>query len=189
VRTRHASLPWEEGPCTSFEEAYRRHRRFVWLRILEQLPRDPSGVEDVHQQVFIRLDRRIRKDRGVPDPLRPVLLGLVKDEVRNHVRAAKRRRTDGAPDSELPTSKPGPEELLGHAEGGVELKRYVEAIFARMRTEEVELITLAHLRGLVPKDIADSLGVAVETLRVKLYRARVKFGELYRRHDGPRRRP
>jgi RNA polymerase sigma factor (sigma-70 family) len=139
--------------------------------------------------VFIRLDRRIRDGGGVPNPLSPVLLGLVEDEVRNHVRAAKRRRIDGEPDSELPASKPDPEQLFGHAEHRAELKRHVEAIFARMRTEEVEILKLAHLRGLVMKDIAESIGVASGTVRVKLHRARLKFAELYRVSHGVRRKP
>ena len=144
---------------------------------------------DVYQQVFIRLDRRIRQNGGVPDPLRPVLLSLIEDEVRNHVRAAKRRRSDGEPDSEVPTSKPDPEQLVAHAERRAELKRHVEAIFTRMRTEEVELNKLAHLRGLVLNDVAEVLGVATGTVRVQLHRARLKFAELYRVHHGPWRKP
>jgi RNA polymerase sigma factor (sigma-70 family) len=186
VRRRRAPAPVDPAPCTSFEEAYQRHHRFVWLRIRDKLRNDAAAVEDVHQQVFLRLDRRIRNDRGVPDPLMPVLLGLVDDEVHNHLRAQRRRRNDGPPDSEMPSSKPDPEQLFAHAE----MKRQAEAIFARMRTDEAELIKLAHERGMSLKDIADYVGLTAVNVRVKLHRARIKFAELYRRFGyGSRRRP
>jgi RNA polymerase sigma-70 factor (ECF subfamily) len=136
----------------------------------------------------MRVNRRIRAGGGVPDPIGPVLFGIIDDEVRNAARARRRRRSDAAPDSAVPTSKPGPEQLFENAERRAGIRRDVEAIFSRMRTEERELLTLAHMDDVSLKEIAEGLGISEATLRVRLHRARVKFAELYRHHHGSRRR-
>src|SRR6185437_15208675 len=67
----------EEAPCASFEEAYARFRERIYHRALWMLGGDASAAQDVSQQVFMTLDRRIREEKKrVPHPLKPVLAGL-----------------------------------------------------------------------------------------------------------------
>jgi RNA polymerase sigma-70 factor, ECF subfamily len=190
VRARGEPLIDDKTPCTSFEEVHQRHGHFVLRRICEKLQSDPGGVDDVFQQVLIRVDRRIREGRCVPHPIVPVLLGIIADQVKNHRRARRRlRSSDDAPDSTVPASKPDPEQLLDGAERRAEVRQAVEAVFARMRTEEVELIKLALTGEVSQKEIAERMGVPEGTVSVKLHRARLKFAELYCRSHGPRRKP
>jgi RNA polymerase sigma factor (sigma-70 family) len=189
VRVRGARPPDDHRPCDSFDEVHTRYERYVWLRISHRLRDDPSGVDDVCQQVFIWLDQRILERGSVPHPVKPVLLGLMEDAICNHARAEKRRRSDAAPDSQMPSSKPDPEQLLGRAEHGVELQACVKGIFARMDQKQVELIKLSHLEELHVRDIAGRVGRAVATVRVELCRARARFRELYTIHRRSRSKP
>ncbi len=172
----------DEVPCTSFEEVCQRYRLYLQAAILTRLPRDWSAVDDVSQHVWITLDRLIREERRVPHPIRPVLATLVDKELCNHVRGVKRRREDDAPDSQVPTSKPGPEQLLDAAEQRLLSRRRVRAIFAQMDGEQVKLLQLAHFEEMEPKDIATLLGKEAGAVRVALHRARARFGALYRIH-------
>jgi RNA polymerase sigma-70 factor (ECF subfamily) len=185
VRARGARPPLDQGPCTSFEEVRARYKHVVWRHILERLRSDPSAAEDVHQEVFLRLSRRIRERGSVPHPVAPVLAGLVEDALKNHVRGVKRRRIDGEPEEDMPSSKPDPEQLMHRAE----LKQRVQAIFARMDEEDVQLIELAHVQGLQLADVAELVGKLVGTVAVELHRARARFRDLYDRHHGSRRKP
>jgi RNA polymerase sigma factor (sigma-70 family) len=189
VRARGPLPPLDDGPCASFEEVYRRFGGRVWSRIHYRLRGDRSEADDVQQQVFVRLARRIRAKGSVPHPVGPVLLGLVEDEVRNHLRSQKRRRSDGAPDSQIPASKPNQEQLLGLRQHGARIQEQVEGIFARMRGCDVDLIKLAHFRGLLPAEIAARIGLSAETVRARLCRARSRFAELYNRIPRSRREP
>jgi len=188
VRARGPTPPTGEGPCASLEEAYRRFGRRVRQQILGKLGGDEAAADDVGQQVWVKLARRIQRDLTVPDPILPALFGFVDDEVYNYARARKRRREDEAPDSSVPASKPDPEQLFGEAQGCEQLKRSVEAIFARMDADEVALIKLAHGDEESLKDFAASAGVNEGAVRVRLHRARKKFADLYRHVHGTRRK-
>jgi RNA polymerase sigma factor (sigma-70 family) len=186
---RRASVPQlDEKPCATFDEVYRRYRKAVWARIHERLWRYPSAAEDAHQVAFMWLHIRIQLKGGVPNPIGPVLFGLVEDAIVNQVRSLKRRHGDDPPDSQTPSSKPNPEQLLEHAQHPAVLRAEAEAIFSQMRPVDADLIKLAHQPGLGPQDVAERFGVTMDTLRVKLSRARARFRELYERHHGPRRK-
>ena len=90
----------------------------------------------------------------------------------------RRRCSDRAPDSQVPTSKPNPEQALVLAERPALLRRCLDAIFARMRPPDRELIELAELCGLSLDGIANRVGVAAGTVAVRLHRARARFDEL-----------
>ncbi len=186
VRAARERASPDAGPCTSFEEVYRRHWRLLFAQISGSVPDDPSAAEDILQRVLVRLNRRIGPGQVVPEPLLPVLYALAEDEVRNHRRAVKRRRADCEPDSEIPSSKPNAEQILEHIERGEERKRFVQGIFARMRPDEVEVLRRAHLSG---DDGDGPEGVADGTFRVRLHRARQKFAALCRLARGSGRQP
>jgi len=178
VVSRAVAPPRDEGPCRSFEDAHRRYARFL-LQVIRRRGIDETDAMDVRQKVLVRLARRFEVPGRVPERLVPVLLGLVDDEVKNHVRSVRRRRIGGEPEADtMPSSKPDPEQLVGGAEDSAEQKRVVEAIFARMTPDAVELIRLARLRELPLEDIAEMRGELPGTVAVKLHRARCWFKEL-----------
>jgi RNA polymerase sigma factor (sigma-70 family) len=177
--------PLVAGPCASFEEVHQRYGPYVLRRIRGRIPYDESGAEDVFQKVFRRLDRRICDTKRVPHPIVPTLLGLIDDEILNYKRSLRRQRCDGPPDSEMPSSKPDPEQIADRAE----LQRDVHAIFSLMSTAEVDLLERVHGDEEPQKDIAQTLGITLAALRKRLQRARATFAELYKRHYGSRRRP
>jgi RNA polymerase sigma factor (sigma-70 family) len=189
VRARVAPPPPDRGPCASLEEVYRRYQPPVWSKVRRALPHDPSAAEDVVQQVFLRLNRRILRLRGVPHPIGPLLLGFVDDEIKNHARAERRRRNDGPPDSKVRAPEPDPEQLLHDAARSAQRRDEVQSVFSRMREADVSLLELVYVSGLVLAEIAADLGVREATLRVRLHRARARFAELYLLDHSPGSRP
>ena len=175
----------DDAPCGSLREVYTRHVGWMKAVLLARLMGNSSAADDILQQVFLRLHRRIRLRGSVPHPIVPVLNGILRDQIRNHVRDEKRRRDDAAPDSQIPASKPDPEQLLSRAER----EREAEAILAEMDERQVMLLELHHGRDLLVKDIAAVLGKAAGAVKVELYRARARFKELYLRNQGSRRKP
>jgi DNA-directed RNA polymerase specialized sigma24 family protein len=178
VRRRSPVPPAPAGgrPCASFHDAYDRHGRLVWSLILHA-GIDRATAPDVLQNVFLRLHLRILENDGVvPHPVLPVLFGLVEDEVRNARRARKRRREDGEPPEDVPTSKPRADDRLGDAELA---KKVAEAALAQMSQGDRELLTMAHAE-LSIEDIAAARGSTVDAAWVALRRARQRFVELGR---------
>jgi len=172
-------------PCASVMEAYARHKDWMQVAILGRLQGNWSATDDILQRVFIRLDRRVREQGSVPHPVEWVLRGLLKDEIRNHVRDQKRRCEGEPPDSGIPSSGPDPEQLLS----GAESAHCVKGILAEMDETQVTLLELHHGRGLHVKDVAAFFGKAAGTIAVEIHRARTRFKELYTRHHGSRRKP
>jgi RNA polymerase sigma factor (sigma-70 family) len=179
--------PLGEGPCTSFDEAYWRYWRAVWSSIRQKVS-NVAAAEDIHQQVFLRLHRRIVAD-GMPDPLVPVLLGFITDETATAARRRRRHPEDDAPDSQIPTSKPDPEQLCSWAEHQAEEKRRVDAVLERMSGEQKALLELGQGEASSLKAAAAAAGIKDNTLRARLSRARAAFKKLYQSIYGPRRKP
>ncbi len=173
---------------TPYDEAYRRYFQVVWKRIHEKVGNDVGAVEDVHQQVFFRLYRRIGPNGPVPEPLFPVLLGLIADELANGARFRRRHPEGDAPDSKVPTSKPDPEELCSRAEQQAEEQRQVADILDRMSGDQRALLELARDDASL-KDAAAEAGIRDDTLRARLARAKAAFRKLYESIYGSRREP
>jgi hypothetical protein len=52
-------------PCTSIEEAYTHRQQLVWTKLL-RLNIARAEAEEIHQEVFLAMDRMIHKN-GLPD--------------------------------------------------------------------------------------------------------------------------
>jgi DNA-directed RNA polymerase specialized sigma24 family protein len=99
----------------------------------------------------------------------------------NAVRAWKRRRIDGEPESERMPSSITPERQLHEAEEDLQLQRDAAAIFAEMDPWDVELIQLTRGRGLPLQEVADFFGRPLGTVGSRLARARRDLLERYER--------
>jgi RNA polymerase sigma factor (sigma-70 family) len=166
-----------DGPCTTVEEARRRYGRVIWSGLPAHLSEQERDL--VRHNVFVRLFKRSLRS-GMPDPVLPVLLGFVDDDLRNLARSRRRNRSAGEPsEDQSAPSTARPDRLVARAEELAELRRDAVEIFDQMDPGDVELIKLSYYDELTSTDIGELLHITAENARKKLSRARAAFGKLF----------
>ncbi|MFE0801347.1 RNA polymerase sigma factor [Streptomyces sp. NPDC058812] len=136
-----------------------------------------STAEDVVSLTFLEAWRL--RERVLPegDSLRPWLLGIATNVIRNIARTARRHRNALA---RLPPAAPVPDfadEVTQRLADQEELVAAQRAL-SGMRRAEREVFTLCVWEGLDTAEAAEALGVAAGTVRVRLSRARKRLREL-----------
>ncbi|MGW4912472.1 RNA polymerase sigma factor [Streptomyces sp. NPDC004270] len=141
-----------------------------------RLTGDRTTAEEVVSLTFLeawRLRVSLDEDGG---SLRPWLLGIATNVVRNQRRAARRH---AAAMSRLPRGEPVrdfADEVAGRLDDAAQLA-LVRAALARLRRPEREVLALCVWSGLDYAAAAEALGVPVGTVRSRLSRARTKLAK------------
>ncbi len=141
---------------------------------------DRTAAEDVVSLTFLEAWRVREKVHPDGDSLRPWLLGIATNVLRNTARAARRHRAAMA---RLPVGESLPDfvdELVCRLADAEQLAA-ARAALSRLRPAEQEVFTLCVWAGLTPGEVAQALGVAPGTVRSRLSRARIKLRELAER--------
>lgn len=182
---RPSAALWPEVPCSSFADVLTHYRRHVWDRILaERL--EENDAKDVFQDVFTAAHRWFREN-PMPRSVTALLLTIVHHKLVDHARDRERRESrldaEVEPDT-MPSSKPDPEQLAERAEWWEE----VEAILARLPDHQAAAFRLIEIEGVSHGEAAARVGASVETLTVRLHRARARFWALVESLHHPDRR-
>jgi RNA polymerase sigma-70 factor (ECF subfamily) len=150
------------GDVGAFEQIVRLHQQSVW-RYLRRLLGDPAAAEDVAQETFLRVYRRLptyafrsRFSTWVFQIARNA--GL--DELRSRARAERTRRAvrPAAPSSDGPAAR-------------VEL----DAALASLPVDQREALLLVEVLGLRYAEAAVVLAVPVGTVKSRVFGARVRL--------------
>jgi RNA polymerase sigma factor (sigma-70 family) len=164
------------GDPEAFGELFEENARAVYNHAF-RLTADWAVAEDAVSLTFLEAWRH----REVVEPeggsLRPWLLGITVNVVRNMSRAARRHR---AALERLPPVPPVPDfadELAGRMDDAIALRR-VQASLRGLRRGEREVVALCVWAGLDYAQAAAALGVAVGTVRSRLSRARANLRKL-----------
>jgi RNA polymerase sigma-70 factor, ECF subfamily len=155
----------------SFEEILRTHQSMVFS-IAYHFLHDRAQAEDVAQEVFFRLSRRlssIDSDLHLVRWLRKVTSRLCIDEIR------RRPSTAPADLDELPGSLPSHDSLESD-----ELRRLVAALPERARLA----IILRYQEEMEPAEIARALNESVHTVKSRLQRALASLRERFTSREG-----
>lgn len=170
-----AQRPWA---APTLEQVYRDHADFVW-RLLRSLGVDEAGRDDVFHEVFLVVHRRLAAYDGRAS-VRSWLFGIARNVVLHHRRGWARhlRRLTVAPE---PSATPGPDEVVAQ----LEARALVDRFLATLNEEHRLVFVLAELEGLRVPEIADQLGVNINTLYSRLNSARRRFASFVAGgHDG-----
>lgn len=148
----------------------------------ERLLGDRASAEEVVQRGFVRLWER---DHQLPagDAVRPFLYHMVRNLVANEWRrsANRMRWLESAMDDEPPSAPISGLEVLEAAE----LERAIETAVESLPPRRREIFTLSRYHHLSNAQIADVLGVSVQTVANQLVSALRTLRELLRdRLDG-----
>jgi len=159
------SSPTDEAGTAWVVDAYREYFKYVWA-LLGRLGVPEASLEDVTQEVFLVLHRRraeFRQDSSV----RTWLHGIALHTARRHrAKLDRRKLKDHAIEPGLPP--PTPEAEVGQRRA---LQR-LDQLLAELGDEQREVFVLAEIAELPAPEIAELLGVKLNTVYSRLRLAR-----------------
>jgi RNA polymerase sigma-70 factor, ECF subfamily len=162
------------GDVEAFEEIFRRNHRLVYGLCL-RMTQDVAEAEDVTQEVFILLLRKVGGYRGEAN-FTTWLHRLTVNQVLMRFRKNKSRREDALEDGEpqtpeaLATSTRRPAQLIDR----VTLERAIAKLPPGYRAAFV----LHDVEGYEHEEVARMMGCAVGTSKSQLHKARAKLRKI-----------
>ncbi|HXX43669.1 MAG TPA: sigma-70 family RNA polymerase sigma factor [Candidatus Acidoferrales bacterium] len=174
----------QNGTEAAFEELVRRHQQRVFALVGGILHR-PDDVEDVAQQVFLKAYLGIKKfDQRAA--FSTWLYKIAVNECWDYLRKRKVRPLVYEADLS--------EEQVSRLDGIVSSDRPPESASTRMETREIlermlealpeqdrQLLVLKEIEGFSVQELAEILDLNVNTVKVRLFRARGRIMDTYRR--------
>jgi RNA polymerase sigma-70 factor (ECF subfamily) len=154
---------------TGFEAIYGEHFAFVW-RCLRGLGVPEAGLDDAAQDVFVIVHRRLSEFRG-ESTLRTWLYAIVRN-VASNARRSQRRKGEVA---ELPVdaaaSAGDPLESAQDRQAARFVQRFLEGVGDKKR----ELFVLAVIEQMSVPEVAEALGIPLNTAYTRLRSVRADF--------------
>lgn len=171
----------QEGDAAAFESIYRMHGRRVYSLCLHMI-RNPAEAEDLTQDVFLRVFRKIQTFRG-ESAFSTWLHRLAVNVVLMHLRKKKARAaslgetTRSEEEGAAAGSEVGaPDLLLAGLIDRVNLKRALE----KLPTAHKVVFVLHDIHGYQHQEIAEIMDSSVATSKGRLHRARIRLRDSLR---------
>ncbi len=176
--TRRASA----GDMGAFEEIYRRHHRRVYSICLRML-QNPPEAEDLTQDVFIQLYRKIGSFRG-DSAFTTWLHRMTVNQVLMHFRKRNVKFEKTTDEGETP-------EQIVSGTANPDRMRIVDRIaldnaIAQLPEGYKNVFVLHDVEGFEHEEVARILGCSVGTSKSQLHKARLKLQRLLRKKANPR---
>jgi RNA polymerase sigma-70 factor (ECF subfamily) len=163
-----ASAPDAAGDLT-FDEVYESYFDYVW-RCARRLGVAPAQLDDAAQDVFVVVHRRLPEFEG-RSSLRTWIFGIVLRVARDYRRTTRRKGALEALGEEQVDPGTGPLDSAMTAEA----LRTVLAALSRLDDEKREAFVLAELEQMSGPEIAEVLGIPLNTVYSRLRAARLSF--------------
>ncbi len=172
-----------KGDDEAFNELVQAYRKRI-LGTIARLIGRPEDVEDVAQEVFVRLYFSLEQLRS-PGVFEPWLYRLTVNAAYDYLRRQKRR-----PETRMADLSEQQMLLADAAEGArvsddeerkQGLRDFVESLLAEVSEEDRILLTLKEIEGLSLKELQQIYGASENVLKVRLFRARQRVLRAYRR--------
>lgn len=168
-------LPGERTVLPAFEEVYEKHFAFVW-KALHRLGVPHSLIEDAVQDVFVVVHRRGSEFEG-RSSVKTWIFGIVVHTARSY----RRRRTmEPEPDADAVVA---PEAQGPHARAEIaEARRRLYSILDTLDHDRREVFVLMELSDMTAPEVAQVLGIKLNTVYSRLRVARRDFDAAVARH-------
>jgi RNA polymerase sigma-70 factor (ECF subfamily) len=171
------------GPVATFDAVYAEHFAFAW-RTVRRLGVDASAVDDVVQEIFLVVHRRLPEFEQRAS-MKTWLFGIVRRVVRAHRRTLQRKPAQLGgkaaayedPDAVRDSSR-SPHVQAAEREAA----RVLHAILDGLDDDKREAFVLAELEQMKVPEIAEALETNVNTVYSRLRAARREFDEAVARH-------
>jgi RNA polymerase sigma-70 factor (ECF subfamily) len=170
------------GDAGAFNQIVLAYRRRI-LATISRLIGRPEDVEDVAQEVFVRLYYSLDQLRTA-DVFEPWLYRLTTNASYDYLRRVKRRRESRMADlSEQQVlaadSFAGGKQQRDEQEKS-RVRDFMNALFGHVSEEDRLLLTLKEVEGLSLKELEQIYGVKENALKVRLFRARQRVLKAYK---------
>src|ERR1700735_1112927 len=174
----------QNGTQTAFEELIKRHQQRVF-GLVGGILRHPEDVEDVAQQVFLKAYLGIKRfDQRAA--FSTWLYKIAVNECWDYLRKKKVRplvyesdlseeqvsRLDGIASSDRPPEGPN---------ARAEAREVLDRMLAALPEQDRQLLVLKEMEGFSVQELAEILDLNVNTVKVRLFRARGRIMDVYRR--------
>jgi RNA polymerase sigma-70 factor (ECF subfamily) len=183
----HLLAKFVAGEEWAYNELVKRYYKQIYQFLVRFLGR-PDLAEDLVQEVFVK----VYKSAGTFDPekkFKPWIYSIAANQGRDSLRSRSREDKQViVRDSEtqktvslaeiIPDDNP-PEASLIETEEKEKVKRALDEMPDMFR----EILVLAYYDQLSYKDISDSLGIPLGTVKSRLHKAVSIFGEIWRRYE------
>jgi len=172
----------DDGAFNELVQAYRKRILGTIARLIGR----PEDVEDVAQEVFVRLYFSLEQLRS-PDVFEPWLYRLTVNAAYDYLRRQKRR-----PETRMADLSDQQMLLADAAEGTrvsdeearkAKVRDFVQALLAEVSEEDRILLTLKEIEGLSLKELQQIYGTNENALKVRLFRARQRVLRAYHRRS------
>jgi len=162
------------GDSSAFNQVVLAYRRRI-LGTISRLIGRPEDVEDVAQEVFVRLYYSLDQLRTA-EVFEPWLYRLTVNASYDYLRRAKRRNESRMADlSEqqvlMADSVAGGRQEDDERQKG-RAREFMEALFRHVSEEDRLLLTLKEVEGLSLKELEQVYSISENALKVRLFRAR-----------------
>ncbi|HMD30584.1 MAG TPA: sigma-70 family RNA polymerase sigma factor [Candidatus Acidoferrales bacterium] len=180
----------QEGDVAAFEELVRTHQKRV-LGIVAGILRWSEDIEDIGQQVFLKVYLAIRRFDG-RSSFSTWLYKIAVNETYDYLRKKKARKlvyeSDLSLDQEERLSQKPPEEPTRAALDHADDRQAVERLLSELAPEERLMIVLKEVEGYSVEEISRAMNMNPNTVKVRMFRARRRLSDLYKRRYGPSRK-
>jgi RNA polymerase sigma-70 factor (ECF subfamily) len=170
------------GDAAAFNELVLAYRKRI-LGTISRLIGRPEDVEDVGQEVFVRLYYSLDQLR-TPEVFEPWLYRLTVNASYDYLRRAKRRSESRMADlSEQQVLMS--DSLAGGRQEDDErqksqVREFMDALFRHVSEEDRLLLTLKEVEGLSLRELEQIYNVNENALKVRLFRARQRVLKAYK---------
>jgi len=154
------------GDEAALELIMREHQEAVF-RLAYLLLRDADDAEDVAQETFIRAFRALASFDATR-PLRPWLLHIATNLVRNRQRSVRRYL---AAVGRWMSNEPAPVADHGERSGQQWEAQQLWQAISRLRAQDREILSLRYFLDLTENEISSTLAIAPGTVKSRLHRA------------------
>ncbi len=151
----------------SFRAFYAKTARSLWS-YLSRISGDAALADDLLQESYFRFLRAKLPEMGETH-LKNYLFRIATNLLRDHWR---RQKGELVPMPEMTTDE--------HTARKVQLRSDLARLLRHLKPRERELLWLAYVEGSSHKEIADMIGLKVESIRLLLFRARRKLADVLR---------
>lgn len=178
----------QRGQEPAFEELVRRHQQRVFA-LVSGILRRQEDVEDIAQQVFLKVYLSLKKfDQRAA--FSTWLYKITVNECWDYLRKKKVRPLVYESDlSEEQVSRldgiVSAERVSLNANERAEVKQLLERMLDKLPEQDRQLLVLKEMEGFSVQELAEILNLNVNTVKVRLFRARGRILESYRRRLGP----
>jgi RNA polymerase sigma-70 factor (ECF subfamily) len=166
-----------------FEAVYEEYFDFVW-RSLRRLGVLDASLDDAAQDVFIVVHNKLESFEARAS-VKTWLFGITLRVAARYRRTARRRDAGTLPDTIPDLYGPGPHEATAQAEA----VRLLHALLDTLGDDRRAVFVMMELEQMSAPEVADALGVSLNTVYSRLRKARSEFESALARHRRRSTRP